>query len=558
MVKITVQEKIHELKLAGMALDEIRQYLVDHHEKVPCDKTLKKYYDMKELPNDPAANLAKDKAFGVEPFHTAIITIMERNSSNSKLCLSSVYDVLEEKFVDDEQMPYTALPGNEQTLRNYIHYLEDSGQVTRDKKAGRIYDGVFETAPGEQMQIDFGETTCRDRFKVHYICLLLHYSRFLIVICQDHKFNSVEACRAIYTAFKRIGGRVLHLVIDQDSVFVQSEQYGEVVETTVFKDFLEEQELDLRVCRKADPETKGAIENCVKFVQTRFFSARKADISSMDDVWGPIAKWQKRANDRIHKGTYCVPSQVFEQYEKKALRPLLPSFYETTLDSYKFADLEGYPFITYSSNQYSVPKECCFGRVYYKPVKNRLYIYDSNHIYVCTHTISELKGKKFQLDEHKHQEPTQWYDTAERMREKWNCTEFQHFVNGVKKENSRGINNQLNNQFRAIEEEFEKLNPTREQATAAINYACKNFRYRYSQFKVVLKQAIEGTLPDRDKASELAAKKAAAEAEAVYNEPEVEKKSLGVYQLYFNNNAGISPVAPGGTMPEKQEDYVNA
>lgn len=58
------------------------------------------------------------------PSRPTIIRILETNSGKS-FCMSSVYDVLEEKFI--ENGAYEKLPGNQQTLRNYAHYLEDSG-----------------------------------------------------------------------------------------------------------------------------------------------------------------------------------------------------------------------------------------------------------------------------------------------------------------------------------------------------------------------------------------------------------------------------------------------
>lgn len=56
-----------------------------------------------------------------------------------------VYHVLEVKFT--ENRGYEKLPGNQQTLRNYIHYLEDSGQINREPNHCCIYDYVFDTLP---------------------------------------------------------------------------------------------------------------------------------------------------------------------------------------------------------------------------------------------------------------------------------------------------------------------------------------------------------------------------------------------------------------------------
>ena len=47
------------------------------------------------------------------------------------------------------------------------------------------------------MLIDFGEETLSKTTHIHFMCLLLRYSRFLCVYAQDHKYNSEEACKAI-------------------------------------------------------------------------------------------------------------------------------------------------------------------------------------------------------------------------------------------------------------------------------------------------------------------------------------------------------------------------
>jgi|GEM_PF-3207802 len=46
---------------------------------------------------------------------------------------------------------FKALRGNEQTLRNYLHHLEEAGMVLYEPEHRRVYDYVFDTPPGEQM-----------------------------------------------------------------------------------------------------------------------------------------------------------------------------------------------------------------------------------------------------------------------------------------------------------------------------------------------------------------------------------------------------------------------
>jgi len=55
---------------------------------------------------------------------------------------------------------------------------------------------------------------------------------------------------------------------------VVSENAGEIIFTKQFQSFVQEQELQMWVCRKADPQSKGKVENLIKFVKTSFFSAR--------------------------------------------------------------------------------------------------------------------------------------------------------------------------------------------------------------------------------------------------------------------------------------------
>ncbi len=514
-------QEIQDLKLRGYTQTEIADFYKDQGLKPPSRPTIAKYFNMDVVPDNPGEKLAKDKAFDVEPFKSAIIATIEANADKD-FCISSVYDLLEEKFIENGD--YDKLPGNEQTLRNYVHYLEESGQIDTSEEHRRIYDHVFDTPPGEQMLIDFGEETINKNLSIHFICLLLRYSRLLCVYAQDHKYNAVEACQAIYRSFCRLGGRPTVLVIDQDAVFVASETYGEVIKTRVFDDFCTEQELKLWVCNKADPESKGPIENSVGFVKKNFFSART--ITCIDDVWRSLPGWLERKNRRIHRATFRIPIKIFQDIEKAALRPMLPSVYETSPNSFKDFDCKGSPYVLYKSCSYSVPREYAYRTVKYKVTVGKIHIYDENLKYICMHLLSERKGSFNRLPEHRKDDSGDWIEIMERMRSKWNCYDFQHFINGVKKENPRHIAKQLG----AIERYLDAENPDRALVADVMKVCCKHFRYQFSQFKVVYEYT---------KAGKSLAQTGGFEA-SQSSEP-VEYKSLDVYGKAFNervNSAG--------------------
>lgn len=507
MLKEKQMQEIQDLKLRGYSINEIVRYYGEQGQKPPSLPTIRKYYQMNALPEAPNQNLIKDKAFDHEPYRSSIIEILRNNNKNN-YCVSSIYDVLVERFIENGTV--VALPGNEQTLRNYIHYLNDSGIIEREPENKRIYDHVFDTPPGEQMLIDFGQEHVAQGIDIHFICLLLRYSRLICVFAQDHKYNSEEACRAIYRAFCKLGGRPGQLVIDQDAVFVASETYGEVVETRTFGDFCTEQELRLWVCNKADPESKGPIENVVGFVKKNFFSAR--NIKCIDDVWKSLPGWVERKNRRIHKATFCIPDDVFNTIEKEALRPLVPSFYENSPSSFIPVELNSVPYIQFKSSKYSVPRSYCYTTVLYKAVGSKIFIYDKDRKHICTHTTSECRGSVNQLEEHRREPSGDWVSVMESLRRKWNCYSFQHFINGFKKENPRHLHQQL----AAVERFLDAEQPERELVSQVMDECCRNFRYRFSQFKVIYQL---------EKAGHMSA--------AVFEYNEVQRQDMEVYKKAF-------------------------
>jgi len=479
-------QDIQDLKLRGYSIGEIQSYYEGQGGKSPSLPTIRKYYNMDALPQTPHENLMKDKAFDHDPFRSAIIEIV-RNLSKKEYYVSSVYDVLLERFV--ESGDFEGLPGNEQTLRNYIRYLTSCGIVEKEPMSKRIYDHVFDTPPGEQMLIDFGQAHIAPGIDIHFICLLLRYSRLIHVFAQDHKYNAEEACRAIYRCFCKLGGRPSELVIDQDAVFIASETYGEVIETRLFGDFCTEQALKLWVCHKADPESKGPIENVVGFVKKNFFSAR--NIACIEDVWRSLPGWIERKNKRIHQAIFNIPLDLFQSIEKEALKPLLPSFYENSPSSFVPATLNSVPYIQYKSSRYSVPRSYCYQTVCYKAVGSKLYLYDSDRKYICTHVINECRGSVNQLAEHRKEPSDNWVSVMESLRRKWNCYSFQNFINGFKKEDPRHLCQQLS----AVERFLDAEKPERELVSQVMDECCKNFRYRFSQFKAVYQLAKAGRAP---------------------------------------------------------------
>ena len=189
-------------------------------------------------------HLFRDKAF--DTYWREILEVYEANEFR-RLQVASVYDYLEEK--------YGALPANEQSLRNYISYLIETDGLRLDETA-RLYTKVPELPFGKQMQLDFGRYRCRSGLRLYIFAALLSASRYKYVIFQGQPFRMLDVIRLFLEAFDYFGGRPEELVIDQDRLMVVSENAGDIVCTEDFKHFIDEQEVGLWVCRKADPESR--------------------------------------------------------------------------------------------------------------------------------------------------------------------------------------------------------------------------------------------------------------------------------------------------------------
>ncbi|MBI9095896.1 MAG: hypothetical protein JEY71_13580 [Sphaerochaeta sp.] len=256
--RIIMKQTIFEQRDQGLTKTEIIDYYRQRGEKPPSWPTLIKYYNQEETKSsEEVSPFAKVMVFEQEPFKAKIIEILQENCTKKHLKISSIYDVLCELFVDTGE--YEKLPGNEQTLRNYIKYLKSSGQIEPAEEHRRVYQVVGEMPPGKQMLLDFGQQKICHGIVIHFLCILLRFSGFLYVFAQDHRFTAAEACRAIYLFFQRIGGRPEEGVIDQDNVFIYQENCGEIIETETFHAFLKEQEISLYVCKREDPEGKGYV-----------------------------------------------------------------------------------------------------------------------------------------------------------------------------------------------------------------------------------------------------------------------------------------------------------
>ena len=106
----------------------------------------------------------------------------------------------------------------------------------------------------------------------------------------------------------------------------------------------------------------------------------------------------------------------------------------------------------------------------------------------------------------------------ESLRKKWNCYDFQHFINGVKKENPRYIADQL----RAIDRYLDEQAPTKTFVAMVMKECCEHYRYRFGQFQAVFESLKSETVTK-------------GEESAAYPHTGVEYKGMDVYTKAFHD-----------------------
>ena len=193
-----------------------------------------------------------------------------------------------------------------------------------EKRAAEVASVRFETAPGEQMQIDFGEkwvSIAGERVKVHLLAAVLGYSRRIYVRAflserQDDWFEGIAG------AFRHFGGVTRTLLGDNPRALVSKTDWeaGTVTFNPRYLGFCRDWDVTPKACRPFRARTKGKVESGVKYVKRKALAGRKFETFAALEAH--LAEWMLRVDERVHGTTNEVPAVRFAQQEAAALRPL--------------------------------------------------------------------------------------------------------------------------------------------------------------------------------------------------------------------------------------------
>ena len=183
----------------------------------------------------------------------------------------------------------------------------------------------FETPPGRQLQIDFGErfvTIGGVATKAYMFVATLGYSRRLHVRAFRHERQEAWFC-GLESAFATFGGVPEEVLMDNARALVVSHEATS--RTVVFNEkllaFARHWGFSPRACAPYRARTKGKTENGVGYVKKNAIAGRS--FSNWEEFEAHLARWEREvANARVHGTTEETPMARFTREEAARLKPL--------------------------------------------------------------------------------------------------------------------------------------------------------------------------------------------------------------------------------------------
>lgn len=290
------------------------------------------------------------------------------------------------------------------TVFNYVMLTRAKFNIPKTEQI-RDYFCVPELEYGLQAQVDFGFYTMSTlqpgkTKKVQFFTFVLSRSRYKFILFSDTPFTTITVIGAHELAFATIGGTTTFIVYDQDRVLMVSENLGDLILTAGFQAYINESRFSTHFCRKADPESKGKVENVVKYVKQNFL--RNRVFKDLETLNQEATAWLARtANALEHGTTKKIPAQEFE-IQKEFLAPWQPVVLETA--AYAVYTVHKDNKISYKSNVYSLPIGTYKGKnskVLLKVEANQLILMNLAQEEICHHEICMLKGQKILASDHR-------------------------------------------------------------------------------------------------------------------------------------------------------------
>jgi len=379
--------EIQRLDRLGFSKNKIAGYLKSNW------RTVKRYFEMTEEEFEQFLLQKSRKVKILDPYKEFVLSRLKEYSDTTA---AQLFDWLKEEYAD---LPDVC----EKTVYNFVMDVRHEHNIPV-VGCFREYFPVEELPYGEQAQVDFGQYNMRQHGgsskKVYFFAMVLSRSRMKFICFIDRPFTAKDVCRAHERAFEYFEGIPQTIVYDQDRTMVVDENIGNIILTSDFKRYTKSRNFKRHFCRKADPESKGKVENVIGYVKKNFLYNRKyLDLDTLNDQ---ATAWLSRTgNHNVHNLTKRSPLSEF-LIEKQHLLPYTPLTIKTE-------DMKAYTVrktneVNYQGNFYSLPMGTYTGsqtQVLVQCHNGKVEIYSTDKILICSHNLSVEKGKSIINTDHR-------------------------------------------------------------------------------------------------------------------------------------------------------------
>ena len=427
--KLIMYHEIHKLKREGHSVSFISRHLALNW------RTVDHYLRMGEADFDRLMDRQSARKRDLAPYEAFVRSRLKLYADTSA---AQMHDWLKEHHQD--------FPAKSpKTIFNFVAHVRMKYDLPREKPV-REFEVVEELPYGQQAQVDFGEYNMRDnggkRVKVYFFTLVLSRSRYKYVWFSVKPFTSDLAILAHEQAFAFIGGVPDQIVYDQDKVFIVDENHGDIILTEAFRAYTRERSFKLHFCRKSDPQSKGKIENVVKYEKQNFLYNRQfEDIETLN---GQALGWLGRtANMMAHNGTKKVPYDEWV-IEQPYLSPFSP--YQTKPSRVPYTVRKDNT-ISWKGNFYSLPLGTYKGRgstVMVQAEGDCLLLSSLEGAELCRHAISTAKGQKIKNTDHGRDKGSAIEEMVADLCGKFeNPEQARQFLKGIQQAKPRYVRDQI-------------------------------------------------------------------------------------------------------------------
>jgi len=212
----------------------------------------------------------------------------------------------------------------------------------------------FETPPGQQSQIDWGQARIYFRQRpvaLHVFILTLGYSRRSFhEPCLGETLS--QFLDAHERAFDYFGGHTREHLYDRPRTVCQPGGDGRIIWNATFKQFADYWGFEPHLCRAYRAQTKGKVESGVKYFKGNFLPGRR--FVDEQDLREQLGQWQREIADvRIHGTTHERPADRFARERSSLIATAgQPGFRLEASQPRRVA--EDY-LVSFETNRYSVP-----------------------------------------------------------------------------------------------------------------------------------------------------------------------------------------------------------